>query len=98
MLDTRGSGLLGLALTDAVPAIRWDIRRLAQSEPHLAGIDSRRECLIRGTTAQIAEHEIVGEHATVTRAELILDRRPEFAHTHPLSLRDGTERTRRDCA
>ncbi len=88
MADTPGSGLLGLALTDAVPAIRRNIGCLAQGEPYLAGVGSRRKRLVRGATAQVTEHEIMGEDATVTRTELVVDRRPEFAHPHPLSLRD----------
>jgi hypothetical protein len=88
MPDTPESGLLGLSLTDPVPAIRRNIGRFAQREPHLASVDSRGKCLIRGATAQITKHEIVGENATVTGAELVVDRRSEFAHPHPLSLRD----------
>ena len=77
---------LWLSLTDAVSTCLWYLCRPAQGEPGTANIESLRQRLLGGEIAEVAQHQIVHEGATESRAELFGDGGPKLAETHPLSV------------
>ena len=91
----EGLGVLVLflrfALTDAVPAGRWNIHRPAQSMPDVSGIGAGADRLISCQAANLTQHEVVGEDAPVRLAEFIGDGTPELAQPHELDLSEHNE-------
>ena len=69
----------GLALPDAVPTLRRNIRCPAECEPDrsygFAGLDR----LLGRATADLFKHQVAGQNPTIGIAELVGDRQPEFA-------------------
>jgi hypothetical protein len=63
--------LFWLALTDAVPAFCGHIAGVAEGEPDSTRIDSRFDRLLCGPTTNVAQDEVVCEHATIRLPELI---------------------------
>ena len=73
-------------MADAMAAGLRNIRRPAEREPGAADVEAFRQRLLRGEIAKIAEHHIVHESSTESRAEFIGHGGPELAEAHPLSV------------
>jgi hypothetical protein len=78
--------LLGLSLPDSIASLGGNIRRRTEGKPDLASSDAVGNCLNRGHPADVTEHQVVREHATIVGSEFVGDRQPELAHTHATTL------------
>jgi len=86
------SGLFGLPLTHAVPALGRNIGGLAEREPHLPNVVATGERLLCRVPPERTQHEIAREHPPITLAELIGNGRSKLTQTHMPSLEGNDKR------
>ena len=79
-----GSATSGTGWRNActVPAFDGNIRLAAECQPDGPRRFTCGNGLIRGSPAQLPQHQVTGEHATIRATELGGHRRPEFAEFH----------------
>ena len=73
-------------ITGHLPLVTGYIEVGAQRPPHLTGVDTGLNGLLRGPAAESAQHMVNQQRGTPHRAELRLDEFVEFGQPHAINL------------
>lgn len=68
--DSSGSSVLRRSDSDAMPAFVRHVGFLAERKPDRPRLDTSGKRFVRGPAAELAEHQVVRQYATVGAAEL----------------------------